>query len=200
MLRAAIYARRSTDQHQEASLEVQLEEARRYIARKGWLVEESALFIDDAISRAEFKKRPGLFAMLNAAERREFDVVVTRDETRLGGDTNRTTLLIQDLLDHGVQLFYYFTDEPVRLNGAVEKFLVTARNFAAELEREKVSQRVREHLEVKARKGYVVGGRVFGYRHVDVMEGERRLYAEYAIDEKEAAVVRRIFEEYAAGK
>ncbi|HSN99294.1 MAG TPA: hypothetical protein VLS89_13455, partial [Candidatus Nanopelagicales bacterium] len=70
-------------------------------------------------SRAEFKKRPGLLALLNAAEARAFDVVVTRDETRLGGDTYRTGIVIQDLLDHGARLFYYFTGEEVRLDGAV---------------------------------------------------------------------------------
>ena len=50
--------------------------------------------------------------------------------------------------------------------------MVTARNFGAELEREKVSQRTHEHLLVKARKGLNVGGRCFGYDNVEVREGE----------------------------
>ena len=70
-------------------------------------------------------------AMLNAAERHALDIVVVRDESCLGGDTNRTSLFIQDLLDAGIKLFYYFTDEAttdaptalVRMMGEREKRL-----------------------------------------------------------------------------
>ena len=198
-MRAAIYARRSTEEHQIASLDVQLEEAQRYIAAKGWILRPEHIFIDDAKSRAEFKKRPGLLSMLNAAESRAFDVVVARDESRIGGDTYRTGIVIQDLLDHGARLFYYFTDEEVRLDGAVDKFLVAARAFASELEREKTSQRTHEHLMTKARRGLNVGGRVYGYDNVEIMEGERRVRVEYRVNPEQAAIVREIFERYARG-
>jgi DNA invertase Pin-like site-specific DNA recombinase len=147
-----IHARRSTDEHQAASLDVQLGEARTYCASKGWSVDEQHVFIEDAVSRAEFVKRPALIRMLNAAKDGEFQAVVVRDEARLGGDITRTGLLIQDLLETGCELYYYFTDERVTLDGAVDKFMVAARNFATELEREKISQRTREHLMVKARR------------------------------------------------
>lgn len=199
-MRAAIYARRSTEEHQIASLDVQLEEAHRYIAAKGWILRPEHIFIDDAKSRAEFKKRPGLLAMLNAAESRAFDVVVARDETRIGGDTYRTGIVIQDLLDHGVRLFYHFTDEEVRLDGAVEKFLVAARSFASELEREKTAQRTHEHLMTKARRGLNVGGRVYGYDNIEVKDGERRVRVEYRVNPEQAEIVREIFRRYAAGE
>ncbi|HSO00062.1 MAG TPA: recombinase family protein [Candidatus Nanopelagicales bacterium] len=102
---------------------------------------------------------------------------------RIGGDTYRTGIVIQDLLDHGVRLFYYFTNEEVRLDGAIEKFLVAARAFAAELEREKTSQRTHEHLMTKARRGLNVGGQVFGYENVEIKEGDRRVRVEYRIHE-----------------
>ena len=62
MIRAAIYARRSTDEHQAASLDVQLGEARAYCVSKGWSIDEQHLFIEDAVSRAEFVKRPALIS------------------------------------------------------------------------------------------------------------------------------------------
>jgi site-specific DNA recombinase len=77
--------------------------------------------------------------------------------------------------------------------------MVAARTFAAELEREKISQRTHEHLKTKARRGLNVGGRVFGYDNVERHEGERRLHVEYAINETQAEVVREIFTLYAAG-
>src|SRR5690348_16356548 len=112
-MRAAIYCRRSTEEHQVASNDVQKGEALRYIESRGWSLADENVFIDDAKSRAEFKKRPGLVALLNAAKARVFDIVIARDESRIGGDTFRTGIVIQDLLDASVRLFYYHTDEEV---------------------------------------------------------------------------------------
>jgi site-specific DNA recombinase len=108
--------------------------------------------------------------------------------------------VIQDLLESGIKLFYHYTDEQVRCDGAVDKFMIAARSFAAELEREKTSQRTHEHLLTKARRGLVVGGRVFGYMNVKVKEGERRVRVEYRINETEAKIVREIFQRYADGE
>ena len=158
-----------------------------------------SVFIDDAISRGEFVKRPGIISALNAAGARRFDVLVTRDETRLGGDMLRTGLLVQDFIDSGVKLIFYATGEEVRVDDATQKFVLAAKNYASELEREKTSQRTAEALMVKARKGLNVGGRVFGYDNVEVREGERR-HVEYRINEEQAEVVRDIFGRFAGGK
>jgi DNA invertase Pin-like site-specific DNA recombinase len=158
------------------------------------------VFVDSAISRAEFKKRPGLLAMLNSVEAKQFDVIVVRDDSRLGGDTYRTGLVIQNLLETGARLFYYYTEEEVTLEGTVDKFLIAARSFAAELEREKTAQRTHEHLLTKARRGLNVGGRVYGYDNVEVNEGDRRVRVEYRINEAQAAIIREIFTRYAAGE
>lgn len=198
-MRCAIYARRSTDEHQAASLAVQIGEATRYIERKGWRVASDHVYRDDAVSRAEFKKRPGLIAMLNAAESGGFDAVVLRDESRLGGDMHRTGLVLQDLIEHGVHVFYYFDDEEVQLTGATDKMLIAVRSFAAELEREKISERTREHLLVKARRGLNVGGRVYGYENKEVRDAERRIHVTYEISPTESTIVREIFTRYAQG-
>ncbi|WP_437617007.1 recombinase family protein [Sorangium sp. So ce834] len=126
--------------------------------------------------------------------------VLVRDESRLGGDMNRTSPFIQNLLDTGVWLFYYFTDEEVRIDGAVDKGVLTVRNFASELEREKISQRTHEHLPTKARRGLNVGGRVYGYDNIEIEDGDRRVRVEYKINEEQAKIVREIFRRYAAGE
>ena len=46
----------------------------------------------------------------------------------------RVGLLIQDLLDADVRLFYYFTNEEVRFDNPTQKLVVAVRNYAAELE------------------------------------------------------------------
>lgn len=198
MKKAAIYARRSTE-HQEASLEVQVGEAKRYIQQRGWTVDENHIYQENSVSRAEFKKRPELFRMMDDAKRHEFDVLVIRDETRMGGDVVRSTLIYQELFDAGVKVFFYSLNQEVEFNSSIAKMTAMIRHFASELEREKISERTREHLATKARQGRNVGGKVFGYDNHGVSEGARRLYVDYKINEPEAAVVRRIFEMYSNG-
>ncbi|HRI70877.1 MAG TPA: recombinase family protein, partial [Polyangium sp.] len=199
-MRCAFYGCRSTDEHQAASPEVQSQEGERYIIAQGGILHREHVYLDDAISRAEFKKRPGLLALLNAAKDKLFDAVIVRDESWLGGDTFRSGLVIQDILESGVKLIYYYEDKEITLDGAVDKFMIAARSFAAELEREKTSQRTHEHLETKARRGFVVGGRVYGYENVEVKNGDRRVHVEYKINDEQAAIVREIFEHYADGR
>ena len=197
-MRAAIYARRSTD-HQEASIPVQLEEARRYIEKQGWSLDDRHVYIDDALSRMEYKKRPALFAMLVAAEEDKFDVIVLRDVDRLGGDANRNGVILSDLIDRQVRVDEYLTKNRVKLDSAISKFMSAAKNFGAELEREKTSQRTHETLLTKARRGLNVGGRCYGFNNERVYQGEKHVETRYVVNDEQAKVVREMFEWYAAG-
>ncbi len=98
-----------------------------------------------------------------------------------------------------MQLWFYFEGREVVLDNATDKFLMAAKNFASELEREKISQRTFEHLLAKARKGRKVGGWCFGYGSKEVREGDRRSHAEDVVNEVQADIVREIFERYAGG-
>ena len=58
---AAIYARKSTDQKvsdEAKSVVRQVENARAFAAKNGWVVEDRFIFVDEGISGAEFAKRP----------------------------------------------------------------------------------------------------------------------------------------------
>jgi len=78
--RAALYVRVSTDGQ---TLENQTRELGLIAERRGWQVVET--FGDAGISGAKSRdKRPGLDRMLNAACRREFDIVMAWSIDRLG--------------------------------------------------------------------------------------------------------------------
>ncbi len=201
--RWAIYARKSTDE-QLASTETQIREARAAIERRGGIVADEHVYIDDAKSRAEFKNRPALWKMMAAASASEFDALIVRDETRLGGDMHRTGLLMQDLLEAGVRLFFYSSGEEVLLDNPTQKLIATIKNYGSEIERERVSSRVYEHLKGKAERRCNAGGAVFGYTNVPVLgvgpDGRPvRVRTTYEVNEAEAAVVLRMFEMYSAG-
>lgn len=61
-------------------------------------------------------------------------------------------------------------------------------------ERRKASQRTRDAVKLRAERGQVPGGRVFGYRNVK-LNG----HTEREINEAEAAVVQRIFQRRGEG-
>src|SRR5262245_58434951 len=67
---AAIYARKSTEQNgvadEDKSVSRQIEHAKAYAAKKGWVVNDEHIYQDDGISGAEFVKRPGFIRLMNA--------------------------------------------------------------------------------------------------------------------------------------
>ena len=195
MKRAGLYVRCSTDR-QETSIQVQKEEAARYAAGIGAVIAPEHVYSDEAISRAEYVRRPGLLALLNATSGSKksrsgpppFDILILRDVDRLGGDQNRNGVILGDLIDRGIEIHEYLARNVIKALDAQSAMILNLRNFASAIEKEKVSARTREKHVNLARKGLVTGGRVYGYRNVRTADGVR-----LEIDEEEATIVREIF-------
>jgi len=199
-MRAAIYARKSTDDNDRdadnKSVTRQVERVRQFIAERGWSVNEAHIYVDDGISGAEFKKRPGLLRMLGHPK--EFDVIVTMEHSRIGREQTQTAQLLAQIYNQGRRLFYYLTAEEVKFDTAPDKFMVNAVAFGSELEREKAAQRAYDALERKAAKGYNAGGACYGYDNVPVYaknaDGkETKSHTDYQINERQAEMIRAIF-------
>ena len=80
-MRAALYARFSTDLQRAESIADQLAACRAFCAQNGLTV--VAAYEDAAISGASMANRPGLAALKQAARGGAFDVVVTEALDRL---------------------------------------------------------------------------------------------------------------------
>jgi DNA invertase Pin-like site-specific DNA recombinase len=205
---AAIDARKSTEQYVVAdearSVTRQIEHGKDYAQRKGWMVDEAAVFIDDGISGAEFANRPGFVRLMNALKvkpRPAFQVLIMSEESRLGREAIETAYALKQLVTSGVHVFFYLEDRERTLDSPTDKIMLSLTAFADELEREKARQRTYDAMLRKARAGYVTGGRCFGYENVEVCDADgRRQHVTQCILEPEAAVVRRIFEACAAGQ
>jgi DNA invertase Pin-like site-specific DNA recombinase len=203
---AAIYARKSTEQNgvadEQKSVARQVEHASQYATRKGWIVGEGAIFIDDGISGAEFANRPGFIRLMNALKPRPpFQVLVMSEESRLGREAIETAYALKQLVQAGVRVFFYLEDRERTLDSPTDKIMLSLTAFADELKREKARQRTCDAMIRKARAGHVTGGRVFGYDNVEVLGADGgRSHVERRINEVEAAVVRRIFELCEAGE
>lgn len=198
--RALLYLRKSTDEHQADSIDTQRFGATRFVGEhlKGDVVDE---IVDEGESRAEFKRRPGFSRLLAlcASKDRDFDVVVVRDESRLGAG-ERLTVALDDMLAAGVRIFYYASGEEVRLDSMELKLVHSVRAIVADAERAKTAGRTREAHDRKARLGLNVGGRCYGYDNLRVTGSDGKSRTEYQINPEQAKVVLEIARRYGSGE
>ena len=198
-MNAAIYARKSTDQNGVAaeakSVTRQIDHAKAYAKQKGWIVADASVYVDDGVSGAEFAKRPGFLPLMNALKPTPpFQVLIMSEESRLGREAIETAYALKQLVQAGVQVWFYLEDRQRTLDSPTDKVMLSLTTFADELEREKARQRTYDAMLAKAKAGHVTGGRCFGYTNVRVNS-----HTERQINEGEAAVVRRIFDLCASG-
>jgi site-specific DNA recombinase len=182
-MRAVIYARYSSDNQREASIEDQLEVCRRYINRQGWTLVRG--YEDRALSGAS-DQRPAYQQMLADAEVRRFDVVVSEALDRLGRRLSEVARLYDHLEFRGISL------HAVNI-GEVTTMHVGLLGTMAQLYLSDLKDKTRRGQLGRALVGKIPGGKAYGYRLVAGEPGERQ------IDKAEAIVVRRIFREFAAG-
>ena len=104
-MRAAIYARKSTDQHVAAdakSVQRQIDNARAFATKQAWTVSDEHVFVDDGISGAEFDRRPALQKLLRVIKLRQFAMLIVSEQKSLGREMSETAYLIKTLAKAGV--------------------------------------------------------------------------------------------------
>ncbi len=186
-MRAAIYARFSTEKQSEASIKDQFRVCERLAERHGFAVK--ARFSDAAISGGT-TQRPGYQRMLAAARAHEFDVIVAEDTSRLWRNLAEQSPRLAELSDLGIAVVSHDLDtrhESAEIMGAVGGAMASAY-------RKEIGRRTRRGLEGLARAGKSAGGRAYGYRAAST-SGTGQL----EIDNDQVRIVRRIFEMFADG-
>ena len=87
--------------------------------KKGWLVSDEHIFVDDGISGAEFVKRPGFIRLMNALKPRPpFQILIMSEESRLGREQIETAYSLKQITDAGVRIFFYLEDRERTLDSA----------------------------------------------------------------------------------
>lgn len=205
MTTAAIYARKSTDQaglsDEDKSVARQISHAKAYALTKGWTIPEELIFVDDGVSGAEFVKRPGFIRLMNALKQKPlFQFLIMSEESRLGRESIETSYALKQIVDAGVRVFFYLENRERTLDNAMDKVMLSLANFASEMERERAKQRTADAMLRKAKAGHVTGGKTYGYDNREVLSVEgHRLHVLRIVNQKEAAIVRQIFDMYAGG-
>ncbi|MGZ9112069.1 MAG: recombinase family protein [Rhodoplanes sp.] len=187
-MRAVIYARYSTENQREASIDDQLEVCRRLITREGWTLLRA--YTDAAISGAS-RVRPGLQQLRCDAERGAFDVIVCEALDRIGRKLADVAEL-HDLLSYlGIKLVTLATGEVTSLH-------IGMLGTLAQLTLADLREKTRRGQLGRALQGKIPGGRSYGYDVVEPRSKDGR--GERAINPAEADVVRRIFAAFANGE
>jgi DNA invertase Pin-like site-specific DNA recombinase len=142
----ALYARKSSDdsdRNAEArSTTRQIERATAYAPSKGWTVDPRYIFVDDAVSGAEWKHRPGFHDLLAAlTPRPPFDVLIVSELSRIGRDTVRTPAAVMQIEEAGVEIRSYLNDASISLADESSEIHTIFNSLAASFERRRARQR-----------------------------------------------------------
>jgi site-specific DNA recombinase len=183
-VRAGAYARYSSDNQSTASIGDQVRICRADIERHGWDLVQ--VYTDHAISGAS-AFRPGYQKLLMDASTGVLDVVVAESLDRLSRDLADVATLYKHLSYLGVRLWTV-------AEGQINELHVGLRGTMNALYLKDLAQKTHRGLEGRVRSGMSGGGICYGYELIPGQTGARK------INETEAAVVVRIFEEYAAGR
>ena len=184
--RAAIYCRLSKDDDldgESASIANQRAMLENYCEKQGW--EVVAVYQDDGYTGLNME-RPDLKRMLKAIERKQVNLVITKDLSRLGRNYLQTGTLIEDFFPrHGVR-YIAMNDgiDTLRENNDIAPF----KNILNEMYSKDISKKVHSSYLLKAQKGEFTGCLApFGYRKDP--EDKNHLL----VDGETAPIVRQIF-------
>lgn len=193
-MRAAIYARFSSERQNAASCADQVAALRPWVEAQGWTV--AGVYQDEAVSGRELERRSGWQSLLRAAEQRPrpFDVVVVEDFDRWARD-------FFGFLDAARRLFVVGVRLATPARGIVDledtgdqiRLAVDA-SLSAEVSR-KISVHTRRGQDARIGVVSKAGGPApFGYRRaVKRSEAGDPVAVSLEIDERAAAVVREVF-------
>ena len=205
MLRAAIYARYSSNLQRPASIDDQVRRCRDEIARRGW--QEVAVFSDREIPGTVARERDGYQRLQQGVRGRHFDVVVVDEISRLTRDPEELAGLRKRLRFSRVELVAPGDGLDTVAAPAAAAPIMLVKSLVNEAELEANAHRSRRGLEGRVLAGYHAGGAPYGYRtrpvHADKPgdpPGTGPVVGyEYLVHDGEAEVIRRVFRLYADG-
>ena len=190
-LRALVYCRVSTDAQERdgTSLDTQEQAAIEAARRSGYSVTET---VRDTASGFTLE-RSGIEHVRRLLRAGAVDIVLSYAVDRLSRNQNHIGVLFDEVARAGARLEFVTEDFA---DTAIGRFIVAARAFTAEVEREKIAERTMRGKAERARRGKLpqgTGKGMYGYAY-DPKTGTRQIV------EARAAVVRRIFEAFVAGR
>lgn len=182
---AVIYARYSSHNQREVSIEQQISECMKHAADLGLHI--IGTYEDRAIS-GKTDKRPRFQQMMRDAEKGKFQAVVAWKSNRMGRNMLQAMVNEAKLEDHGVKVFYAEEDFD---DTAAGRFALRNMMNVNQFYSENMAEDISRGLYDNANKCMANGKQPLGYK--------RGADGRIELDEPNAAVVREIYTRVAAG-
>ena len=192
MIRAAIYARYSSDLQSDASIEDQIRICKERAKNEGWQVIQC--YTDHAISGASIVGRPGVQQLIQDAASGKFDLILSEALDRLSRDQEDIAGIYKRMQFSNICMFTLSEGEITNLHIGLKGTMNAL--FLKDL-----ALKVRRGQRGNIEKGLSGGGLPFGYEvvkkfdaHGEPVRGERKIV------EEQADIIRRIMNDYVNGK
>lgn len=190
-MRAAIYARYSTELQRDASIEDQVRSCKARIEVEGWSLVRT--YTDHAQSGASHL-RPGYQQLLSDARAGAVDVVVAEALDRLSRDQEHVAGFYKQLTFCGVKIV-------TLAEGEISELHVGLKGTMNALFLKDLAQKIRRGLEGRVRSGRSGGGLGYGYQVIREYDAQGEpVRGKLTVDEDRAKIVRRVFEEFSRGQ
>ncbi len=177
-MRAAIYARFSSDLQDMRSITDQVAMTRKYADTRG--LKQVSVYEDAAISGASVINRPGLQRLLNDAAAGKVHILITESLDRLSRSQADIAALYERLSFMGVRI-------ETLADGHVSEIHVGLKGTMAALFLKDLAQKTRRGQMGRVKAGRIPGGRSYGYDVIPSIDDRGRR----VINEKEAAMLLR---------
>lgn len=187
--RVAAYARVSTHkENQEESFETQVKYYETLIkSNPNWTF--TKVYADHGFSGVSAEKRPGFMEMVRDGRWGTFDILLVRSISRFARNVKEAQIYCRELKIHGIEVRF----ERERISSADPSAEMAFNLLAAcaQEESRSISERTKWSVHKLQEQGiYHIGNRLLGYEEIDGV----------LTPDKEAWVVKQVFELYAAGK
>lgn len=203
---AAVYARYSTDNQRETSIDDQIRRCKEFAESHNYTVPDNLIFSDSAISGSSAKtaQRIGYAQLLAAWMAGQFQCLIVDELSRLSRSIAEISRLNDRITKTGVRLLTVDGKDSLNANWrfGVEITAVIAEHFLRE-----TAFRVKRGMRGQLERGYDVAFPPFGYKAVrigqdgqPVMPGEQHTGMRWIIDPEQANVVKDIFNLRKAGR
>ena len=190
-MRAAVYARYSSDLQSEASIDDQIRLCKERAVRDSMTVAD--VFTDYAISGGSLSNRPGMLSLMEAAKRREFDVVIAEALDRISRDQEDIAAIYKRLSHADVRII-------TLSEGEINELHVGLKGTMNALFLKDLAIKTRRGQRGRVEAGKIPGGNSYGYRIVRrILDNGSVSTGERETDPDQAAIIRRIFKDYADG-
>ncbi len=194
MATAAIYARYSTDDQRETSLEDQIRRCGETAQRAGFDVDQELIFSDAALSGSAkaLDKRKGYAALHVAWTAGRFDALVVDELSRIARDALELAQVQRFIETTGVRLITADGIDSSNATWGLHYGVISAMSAHALREGK---HRVRRGMQGQLERGYMIAAAPFGYRmHRVTGDSGEPVGTEWVIQASEAAVIKEAYE------